>query len=240
MAIAVGNSGKGLSNGTLSVSASLTTQSGDNFIIAAFGRWGTGLVKSTGVSFDGDAFTKIIAADGTERTTIELWYLVNPSITTANVTASYATGSDHWMVVLALSGVNTSSPIRGYETAAIKTTGISDTIASAVGDLVVDGCTINATTGAPTQDAGQTLVDTAGRSSGVSVSGGMSYEFGAASNTLGWSWSGTVDSCLALVSIKPSVGGIAGVKTINGIASADIKTVNGIAVADIKSIQGLT
>ena len=36
------------------------------------------------------------------------------------------------------------------------------------------------------------------------------------------------------------VTGIAGIKTINGIANADIKTINGIAVANIKSVQGLT
>lgn len=34
--------------------------------------------------------------------------------------------------------------------------------------------------------------------------------------------------------------GLAGVKTVNGVAIASVKTVNGIAIASVKSIQGIT
>ena len=208
MSITFGNKSKGSSDGAAGITVSHNNAAGD-FLLVAFGRFGTGLVKATGVTFNGDALTKIVAVDGTNNTTIELWYMVNPDIATGNIVVSYPSGSDHWLIAQSLIGVNLSDPIRGFESAAASSTSISDTIASAVGDLVIDGCTLNATTGAPNENAGQTLIDKAGQSASISVSGGMSYEAGAASNTLGWSWTGTVDSCLALVSIKPkpSVGG---------------------------------
>ena len=209
MAIIVSNNTSGGVSGSNNITVSMTTAAGDNFLLVGFGRAGTGLVKSTGVTFDGQAMTNIVQADGTVRTTVELWYLINPHITTANIVASFPTAADHCLAAVSLKGVNVSSPIRGFVNTAASSSSISDIISSATNDLVVDFCTLEATTGSPNEDAGQTLITTCGIGATIDVSGGMSYEAGAASNTLGWSWTGTVDSALALVSIKPklSAGG---------------------------------
>lgn len=217
MTITIGNSGAGESNAIKSVTANLTTAAGDNFIIAVVGRAGTGLIAAKSAAFDGAAFTKLFKVDNT-NVTIELWYLANPSITAGSVVVTYPAAeanADHWLVVQALGGVNTYDPIRGYETATATSTSLSDTIAGAVGDLAIDGCSVYMTSAVPVQDAGQTLVDTAGNNSLISISGGMSYETGAVSNTLGWSWGTSQNAAQIIVAIKAL--GIPSIKTPRGI-----------------------
>lgn len=76
----------------------------------------------------------------------------------------------------------------------------------------------------------------------TSISGGRSYyktgDDVLTKDATGYT-AGSVGFIWASLAVEVQ-GGIAGVKTINGIAAEDVKTVNGVAVADIKSIQGLT
>ena len=202
MAIVVGNNSQGVSNGQNNITWEHINAAGD-FLLVGFGRFGTGQVKSTGVTFDGDALTNILAVDGTNNTTVEFWYRLNPAVTTADIVVSYATGSDHWGGAVSLSGVDTADHLRGSENAAILSTSISDTIASAVGDIVIAAVTVDLDDVAVTEDGGQSvIVDDVGKASTIAVTGAMGYESGAASNTLGWTWGTSKDSVIALVSIK--------------------------------------
>lgn len=136
----------------------------------------------------------------------ELFYLVNPTATTADVvvTLSGTLGGSNGIVVGAIGfdGVDTGDPLGTVATATTVTTVLTVDVSSASGQLVID-CVSNKSL-TFSADGGQTerwnLQD-------GSDSGGCSTEAGAATVTMSWTQAGSIQGAIVGVGIKPAEEG---------------------------------
>ena len=134
-----------------------------------------------------------------------IFRLINPATGshTLAITTDNATGDNVACGIISLSGGDQTSP----ESATGNTDGISSpitiTIASAVGELVLDAVFPNTGSGI-TPGAGQTAFENATFSSRQA---GASYKVGAASVTMSWTITGGNVWTQSAVSVKPFTGG---------------------------------
>jgi len=190
------------------------------------------------VKWNGDSMIKIANLGGDHSGRLYMWYILNPDEGSHAITTLWNASVKMVAVAITLLGVDLTNALRGYEIASTTGTSLSDTITSSPSDVVLSALDIYSTKQNITANTGQTSIieDLYSNTNNC----GVSYETGAASSVLGWSWSSSAEAYQILASFKAVTTGLPGVATINGIANADIKTINGIAVANIKSLQGLT
>jgi len=185
-----GNSGS--SAGVSSLTWNHTVGSGPNRIltVAVSVYKSSGVVAPTSVTYGGVAMTKI--ADVTSSVVnASLWYLVAPASGTAQVACSFSTTIIGGGVSADYTGVHQTAPLGTAATATGNTTTATVAVTAAVGDLVIDALAKRDTTEAPTCDASQTLAYqtvSAYVTAGSNAHAGMSYEDGAASVTMSWTW----------------------------------------------------
>lgn len=169
-----------------------------------------------------------------------LWYLVNPTATTANVVISTTTGGSTAAVAssytgAAQSGQPDSSAKNSYNSTSHTTWSLSTTVVAAnswvVAAMVNDS-------NAPTAGANTVMRQNSASGNGFFDSNGA---VAAGSQTLNFSFgsSGKQTGCIA--SFAPPAAGPSTVKTIDGVAIASVKQVPpALAIASTKSVQGLT
>ncbi len=177
----------------------------------------------TGVTYNGVALTRLamaVASGGTRR--VYLYALVAPVAGTHTVVVSYSSTPNHFAAAaVTYSGVDQTTP-RG--TPVTNTgTGFTPTlsVASASGELVVDAVTY-ANQGNPTLSvgAGQTeRVNTKDATVNAATPIGMSEEAGAASVTMSWSLTNSVDWAIIGVALKPATTAVALAAAIGGVGS---------------------
>lgn len=168
----------------------------DRVCWAAFAWQANGGQTITGVTFDGNAMTQI----GTELgngggRSVATYRYINPT-TTGNVVATFSASVDRACgAAIVFSGVDQTTP---FGTSQTSTPASSPTTTSAV-TSAVDGMCVDATmsqgvnVASYVPDAGQT-----GRASQVTDDGAIHFrastEPGAASVTMGWTWTGGIGS----------------------------------------------
>lgn len=146
----------------------------------------------TGVTHDGNAMTQIGSTVSSGGGSVGMFYRVGTT-TTGNVVATLSANTlgIHCMA-LVFSGVNQAGPIG---TAATSNAGGTDVeltstaaVSSAADGMCVDGLFCRAAATAITANGGQTEQEA--ESTAGSIFGRASYEAGAASVTMGWTWTG--------------------------------------------------
>ncbi len=162
-----------------------------------------GPVVHNSVTFDGVGMTLELNSVGSALRT-SLWYLVAPNVVTANVVVSLASAADVAVTITSWENVNQVTPFSA--SAANTGTGVSTsvTVASAVGELVIDGFAHNDDGAAPSVGAGQTLLSSFEIT--ADYFNGCSFEAGAAPN-VSMDWTGFASSDWAAVagSLQPAI-----------------------------------
>jgi hypothetical protein len=173
------------------------TIAGDNrlLVVGVATRFSSG---PTGVTWNGDTMT-LLDEDGSILYT-SLYYILSPDTGTHDIVASFSENMSCATGAISFTGVAQSStfgtPVNNAATAET----LSTTISGATNDWCVDVIAIRSGA-APTVIAGQT--ERANIAEGTAVSLGMSTEPGAASVTMGWTWTGSVQANITAVAIKP-------------------------------------
>jgi hypothetical protein len=93
-------------------------------------------VSVTGVTYGGIALT--LVGRGAGNHAVEIWRLINPTVGTANVVASFSGNTAAAGGATTFNGVNQSTPTGTFVSATGTGTIASVTVASAAGDLVID------------------------------------------------------------------------------------------------------
>jgi hypothetical protein len=198
MAIAVGNTGSIESSNTNTLTLSHTIASGsDRILVAVFANYDSfsaGDREMNDVTFNSsESFTKALSFTGTASTitedyTVEVWYLVNPSVTTANVVANNVSGSNATemsMYLADFTGAEQSSPVGNTGTGDVASGSPSATVNSVTnGSLVIGGFYSNQSVGdrITSNDTGIAILD-----HGIDVSGAAYLIAPSAGNqTLDW------------------------------------------------------
>lgn len=211
-----------------SLTKSYTQVTGTNTIIVVF-VGGNGSTHDT-VTFDGDSLGKLIERDNSGEK-ISLWYRVAPTVTTANVIASFGGATDCSMIITSWDNVNQDTPFRD-SAGNVGSANPSVVCNSAAGDLVIDGFCHNTDNSDPAVGDGQTeLAD-------IEVTG--DYRSASSSEpgdspTVTMDWTGFSASIWSAVagSLQGADSGWAGkinsvtsIEKVNSVASANIFTIN--------------
>jgi hypothetical protein len=169
----------------------------------------------TGATYNGVSMTaryndKLDAYGGN----LACFRLLNPTSGTNNIVITWDVNSGCSMIALMLSGVDQTTPITAHE---ITVPGApydtqTATVASATGELVIDCASFRGGTDVTTTiGAGQTLILKEAGFGGTAVSTQLScsYEAGAATNTMSWTYapSATYNSIMGAFSFKNATGG---------------------------------
>jgi len=223
-----GNASSLDSTGT--ISSHVVTSGTDRVLILFSAEGGDTTPQSiTGVTWNtSENFTKLgraaVSAGIDNDYCAEIWYLVNPTATTANcvITLDGASGAREYYLLEA-NGVNQTTPFRDFTTAFQNTedTTITATLSSAVGDVVVDAAACGAHR---TKTVGASQTQLFNATGAYSTSNrpelGVSWEAGAASVTMSWSLNNANRWATVLGSLQPSAAS-AGQVVIS--ASSDIQ-----------------
>jgi hypothetical protein len=165
----------------------------------------------TGVTHDGNAMTQIGSTVSSGGGSVGMFYRVGTSTTGSVIATLSANTLGIHCMALVFSGVNQASPIG---TEATSNSGGSDVtttstaaVTSAVDGMCVDGVFCRAAATLITADGGQTEQEA--ESTAGSVFGRASYEAGAASVTMGWTWTGATRYGHIVAPLQAAAGGSA-------------------------------
>lgn len=174
------------------VTASLTVAAGDNRVAIAHVcvRDNSACHDISGVTFNtSESFTQIGTQVDQGTVYVSSWYLVNPTVTTANVVASCDAGSDVAAIHISVwNGVHQTTPV-GTKATATGTVSNPATVtaSSSAGDIIVDGACIwqedTTMTISGDQDAELNQID------GVGADNNEGFTFGS-------SWSDSVNPAM--------------------------------------------
>lgn len=206
MAIALNNTSGGLNNGGVnSITFAHTVNAGSNRIlivgVATEAQSGSGGTSQpiTGITFNGVALSKIRHEhnlSGSDYVRVELWYLVNPDVTTANIVVTFTGTSISGTVAMASSynGVDQTNPINAFNgaNAGSGTDAESTTTSTVANCMFVDAVVMGSAGNTMSCDGDQTQRHNA-QNAGGHVEGGMSEELVAAAGAevMGWTLSGS-------------------------------------------------
>ena len=134
-------------------SQSYTNTSSQLLVVIALAKdTGNTILDPATFQYGGDSLTKIVAntaVTGSDRTYASAWYLANPSTGANNLTwnnwlnDSTQNVDEPTMIVYSVSGVNPSAlSIASTSSDMSATTGVSNTVTTAVGDIVIDGYSV--------------------------------------------------------------------------------------------------
>ncbi|HSD36510.1 MAG TPA: putative Ig domain-containing protein [Rhodocyclaceae bacterium] len=189
LAVTVGNSSSAKTDtaGSPSLSWSHTVAAGDDgiLIVTVASRDNA---PSDGVTYNGQAMSLLRSVVSGGAVTAEVWYLLNPSVGTANIVVSHS-GSNHEFVAGATNfyGVRQTST---FGTVATETASDSNmAVSSSAGDMVIDVFATRQQSSIPAVGAGQTTLWSQSVASGsADPTGASSYEIASGSSTaMTWS-----------------------------------------------------
>ena len=241
--------GSSTSSGTTTASTSLswshTVAAGANRILVVSVGVNGDSTNISGVTYGGQALTRLGTASkgGGGGVKNELWYLVAPTVGTANVVVT--TGASVSIVAGATTyyGVDQATPYGpAYAVGDSGNTITGPTVTSTVGELVVDSVVIRDRS-ILTAGAGQTAMWTRTASGAQNLHGGSSTEPGAASVPMTWTAGGTgsgagdwaiVAAALRPAPVAPVVTVPSGLVT-RGDTPLTLSGANAIMVADADS-----
>ena len=200
MAIAFDNSTADSHGYTNSLTFSHTVAGTDRLLLVGASARGESV---TGMTYNGTSMTLLEAANpGNIETT--LYYLIAPDTGANNVVITCSGPGSVAAVALSLTGVHQTTTFGTQSEATAGAESLSTSVSSATDELCVDIIGLRSDS-VMSADSGQTERDQANE--GTRCGAAMSTEPGASSVTIGWSWSGSVNSAIIAVPVKPSAAG---------------------------------
>lgn len=204
-----------LSSTTVSVSVTVSSGSNRMLVIAAYARRTSGVLPAamTGCTFNTSenfTFVRTDTRNNTMAARTELWYLANPTQTTANVVCTYANnGSDRVQAfnVLYLTGVEPGSAVDAHNGANGTGTAPSVSITTVTADAwIVDAGIGDADDLSWTVGSGQTQRSNRNLGSGPNHTASSTVDGKASpgAETMDWSQPGGGDWVLSAVALKPA------------------------------------
>lgn len=169
----------------------------------------------------GTAMTPISAEAFLSPVATKQFYRVSPPSGTNNVVQDFVgVPLADAIVIITCSGVDTSSPIRAFNTATGTGTAVSVTVAGVQsGDVVLDFFVADSTASAPTVGANQTILNRG--SDGVELAWGASQQAGSDGGVMSWTNAISEQWSISSVALKPLV-----VSTSHSRRHANIVEVN--------------
>lgn len=173
----------------------------------------------TGVTFNGTAFTQgaVSAFNSTtpRRMTTQIWYLVNPTVTTANAITTWTNSDNDRFAVssfLLFDGVDQTTPIDASTNGTgVNATSVSDNITTVTADAWIMDCAVGLDDAGLTVGSGQTVrIDRVGGTGGVFESQGASTVDGKATpgtEAMDWTQAGALGLINSMVALRPFVSG---------------------------------
>lgn len=177
----------------------------DRVLYAALGLDGSGNVNPV-ATFAGVAGTRLTNLFGQQDLALFRW--INPPVGSGSIAMTWDSAFVPTGVSLSLTGVDQTTPDNGTPTTFEAATGtsVSHSVASAVGNYVIDALSLNAGALATTS-AGIGQTDVGSEAAAAATFVGMSFKDGAASTTMGWTWTTTsTRNAHALLSVNASAG----------------------------------
>lgn len=208
----VNTNSAGQNNANATISVSMTISGTNRLLVCGTSVQFTNRTVVSAVFNTNESLTQLTSKDfedggSSTQSRAELWYLVAPTVTTANVDFTFSTATAMSVGCIALSGVDQATSFGTPATAGARTNTSTVDAASATGELVIDVSSIRVGTTGITEGAGQTNRVEQLSGSGVgNVTLGMSTEAGATTTTMSW----TMDDAAAktwaaiAVGIKPA------------------------------------
>ena len=109
------------------------------------------------VEFDGNALTKQVdLGNPTNERRVSIWTLINPPAVTGDIIATFGGNADLGVIYHSWQGVDQVTPVNASASNEDVSTDISVTVASAVGELAIDGFAHDDDDVVPTAGVGQT------------------------------------------------------------------------------------
>lgn len=226
MAVAYDNSNSG---GAAAASITISLTVAGDFLIAPVLYYNPATFVQS-VTFDGINLTAVPSSQISNGDYfIELWSLIAPHVTTANLVATFGGSSpfDAGLIGISASGVHQTTPLGTPVLTSGTSTTPSATVSSAAGELVIDGLII-VHGGTLTVGSGQT--QRANATANGFVKRGASTEPGGPSVVLDWSNSSSQAWAQVAVAIKAAGGG-GGVKAGPIVSGGILKSLVGGALA---------
>lgn len=181
--------------GVTSVTWSHTVASGATILVVQSGLVTTGTTIS-GITFNGTALTRAVQYYNSFNVQSEIWYLVSPTATTANIVVTYSVDANKALEpkngAISMLGTDTSSPLGVTGTAGTSTGAVTKSVTTtAANSYLVDMVTQAGTDlGSPT-GSGQTQAWRDLNSAGGGTDGGGSYMATTSTGSYTMSWGGT-------------------------------------------------
>lgn len=201
------NIGTGISNLTLSHTAG----GADRLAIAVVAWRRNDTQDVSAFTYGGSGMTLVLTESGSGFVAVEMRYFIAPANSSQTVSVTLTnTATQIALAVATYTGVHQVTPIGTPVSASQAGVGssLSDTVISAVEDLCVDGICVRRDSTGLTPDVPQTQRANAfSGSTEAHVNVGISDEVGAASVTMGWTWTTATHGDLVVVPLKP-VGGV--------------------------------
>ncbi len=212
-AVAVVTSGTAGCEGTVNCTAGDTTitfpadvSGASNFLMVAIATQGNGAPLISSVTYNGVTLTLGTTSVKFFDNRIDMWYMATSSVGTKNVVITAAAAEAMIMsVATAFSGVNASTPIRGFASNGSASGDIASVnIASATNDLVVDMVCDGSNVDSSSQTTYAILLGNGGHGC---YNIGASTQAGASNVTMTWSVPGGGDTWAQVAaSLEPATG----------------------------------
>jgi len=219
-AIALRNANGTQGTGVSSLTWSHTVASGsDRLLIVRIANIDS-TVSVSNVTYGGAALTQLqssTSGSGTSHVRASLWYLVAPTVGTANVVVTLSGSTRVQGYSNDLSGVSQTTPFGTPVTTTGTNNALSVTATGATGDLMMDVAAAQGGAGTATAGAGQTAITGSTGPTANDVLGMGSTKAGAASVTLTWSTTASSPWVSIGVAIKQAVG-----YTVSGTVFEDV------------------
>ena len=218
--------------GAASLTWSQTINSGSDriLVVDVTVKSGSATDPVASVTYGGQNLTLLGSAVLPNNESADIWYLLAPSVGTANVVVNL-TGSCHFVASSTdYFGVNQTTPFGTLVTATGNSFTPSVTLTSAAGQLVVDslitqGSALSITPTGPGQT--QLWSQTTGTSAGDALGGG-SYQNGAASVTMSWTENSAQNWAIAAAPLIPAPVTTLTVTTTSDTVDGDTTSTNAL------------
>lgn len=190
----------------------------NRFLLVAVGQRDANINNVTGCTFNTtETMTKVTSIDGTGAANVNesMWYLLNPSVTTASAVCTSSNSSSWVFGSISLSGVNQSTPFRDQggnnwvRAGGASATGTGDqTLSTVAGDFCISAvhagdCGTNATNIIPGGSADERW-DRTIQNCSETRNGGATFTATATSTVMSFTWTGSQLWAVISVAIQPA------------------------------------
>lgn len=232
MAIAFDNSAGSttLSSSHTSKTYSHTCSGSDRIIIGGIGTFdSTGGNQVSGATYNGVALTELIEVSSQPNTYHSMWYLINPSTGTNNVSFTFSAQTFSWIVSASYTGVNqTSFPDASSSAGSLSGSSISGSVTTTVNNcwtVMVPFANAEITSAG----AGTTLRVTSPTDLRIGIADSGAPVSPAGSDTLTVNCTND-NNAYIIASMAPFAAPSSTIKSIAGVTQANIKSVAGLVL----------